>query len=132
MRADVRPSEAMMKRSTRVMMATAALGAAAALVPGRAQACGGFFCSTQRIDQSGEYILFSLEPSGVTAYIQIQYQGKADDFAWVVPVMTVPKQIGVGVQQVFTTLMNATVPQFRINWRFLNGGQCNVLGPQAG
>src|SRR5947209_5064098 len=119
------------------VLLVASLALTGALVPSRAMACGGFFCGGVRVDQSGEYIMFSLEPDGVTAYVQIQYQGKANDFAWVVPVMSVPKKIGVGVQQVFTTLMNATVPQFRINWQFPDGGQCFArvapggTGPQA-
>jgi hypothetical protein len=96
-----------------------------------AQACGGFFCQSNPIDQSGEYILFSMEESGVRAYIQIQYQGKAEDFAWVVPVMSAPTKVSVGVQQVFTTLMNATAPQFRINWNINDGGRCTAVGESS-
>jgi hypothetical protein len=110
--------------------ATALGGLGAALAPERAEACGGFFCARTPIDQSGEYILFSMEPDRVRAYIQIQYQGKADDFAWVVPVMSVPTRISVGVQQVFTTLMNATLPQFRLDWGMNTGASC-FLQPRS-
>ncbi len=104
----------------KVLLAAICLGL---VRPTPAAACGGFFCQQVPIDQSGEYILFSVDELGVRAYIQVQYQGAAEDFAWVVPVMTAPRKISVGVQQVFTTLMAATAPQFRVNWKFV-GGSC--------
>jgi MYXO-CTERM domain-containing protein len=106
-----------MTSAQRVCALAAGLFAGTAVRPQQAAACGGFFCSTVPIDQSGENILFSIDSSGVRAYIQIQYQGKADSFAWVVPVTAAPKKIGVGVQQMFTTLLGATQPQFRIDWK---------------
>ncbi|MDZ4696963.1 MAG: DUF2330 domain-containing protein [Deltaproteobacteria bacterium] len=72
-----------------------------------ASGCGGFFCSTTPIDQSGEQILFSIDDKKVTAYIQISYTGAAKDFAWVVPVMSKP-QIRVGTADVFWAIQQAT------------------------
>jgi hypothetical protein len=80
-----------------------------------AQACGGFFCSTVPIDQSGEQIIFSLSPNHVTAYIQISYTGAAKDFAWVVPVTSKP-EISVGSQSVFQAIGGRTTPQFSVQW----------------
>src|SRR5687767_5801559 len=99
-----------MTRATRLLVLGGLVVGLAAVRPPAARACGGFFCARTPIDQSGEYILFSMDDNGVRAYIQIMYQGKAEDFAWVVPVMTAPKKISVGVQQVFTSIMNATIP----------------------
>ena len=50
-------------------------------------ACGGFFCSQVPVEQAGEQIVFTYGPNGVTAIIQIAFQGSAEDFAWVVPVV---------------------------------------------
>ncbi len=72
-----------------------------------AGACGGFFCATTPIDQSGEQILFSIDDRKVTAYIQISYTGAAKDFAWVVPVMSKP-QLRAGTADVFWALQGAT------------------------
>jgi uncharacterized protein (TIGR03382 family) len=117
----------MTKTNRWLLVGASALGLAlghAALEAPAARACGGFFCQTVPIDQSGEYILFSITDQGVRAYIQIQYQGKAEDFAWVVPLTSAPTKVGVGVQQVFTTLMNQTVPTFNIDWKIPMGGFC--------
>jgi hypothetical protein len=106
--------------------------------PQRAHACGGFFCSTTPIDQSGEQIIFSLSQSHVTAYIQISFQGQAKDFAWVVPVQVKP-DISVGSQSVFSALKGQTTPQFTVDWKFdsnycggFRGGFPGAQGPTAG
>jgi hypothetical protein len=96
-------------------LAASALAALTATAPRVASACGGFFCSQAPIDQSAEQIAFSLGPEGVTAYIQISYTGRAEDFAWIVPVMSAPT-IGVGTQALFTALARQTQPSFQINW----------------
>jgi len=87
----------------------------AVATPGAARACGGFFCNQAiPIDQSGEQIVFSMRPDGVTAHILIQYQGNARDFSWVVPVMSRP-QIKLGTTALFTTLLTRTQPRFQID-----------------
>ncbi len=121
-----------MKRILGLALATLLVSLPGLWRPRPAAACGGFFCQQVPIDQSGEYILFSIDGNGVRAYIQIQYQGAAADFAWVVPVSTVPRKVSVGVQQVFTTLMNGTVPQYRINWTYTGGTCGGLLFPTGG
>ena len=75
-----------------------------------AQACGGFFCSFNRpVNQVGEQILFSVEGTKVTAQIQIQYQGEAENFSWVLPLPAVP-DVKVGIDQIFTALRATTNP----------------------
>jgi hypothetical protein len=69
------------------------LGLAALLtVPGSdASACGGFFCTTTPIDQSGERIIFTVNGDNtITAVVGIEYAGAAEDFSWLLPVPSVP------------------------------------------
>lgn len=58
---------------------------------------------------------FALSPGKVTAHVRISYTGRAERFAWVVPVASVPK-LGVGSEALFTMLRNRTNPSFRVNW----------------
>ena len=91
-----------------------ALGAAAlgAALPTPASACGGFFCSNQPIDQSGENIVFSVEEDGaIEAHVQILYQGAAEQFAWILPTPSAPS-ISVGTDALFRDLDQATRPVF--------------------
>jgi hypothetical protein len=55
-----------------------------------AQACGGFFCGAAPVDQTAERIVFKVNEQTVTMIVQISYSGQADDFAWVLPLGTVP------------------------------------------
>ena len=52
-----------------------------------------------------ERILFTVDDDAIRAYVQVYYDGPADDFAWVVPVATVP-EVGVGTDEVFTAWTN--------------------------
>jgi len=63
------------------------------------------------VDQTGENILFVMEPGTVEAHIQIQYRGDAARFSWVLPVQALPA-FEVGSQALFTRLLTATVPRF--------------------
>ena len=76
-------------RTTVVLAAAIALAAFAA--PKSAEACGGFFCSQTPIDQSAERIIFAQNGENVVSYVQVAYSGSAEDFAWVVPVSSVPE-----------------------------------------
>ena len=67
-----------------------AAAVAIAALPERAEACGGFFCGQQPVDQSAERIIFAVGEGEVTMITQIQYQGAAPDFAWVLPLPAVP------------------------------------------
>jgi MYXO-CTERM domain-containing protein len=93
-----------------------------------ARACGGFFCSSVPVDQSGEQIIFSLTPNHVTAYIQISYAGAAKDFAWVVPVAA-PPDISLGSQAVFQAVGGRTQPSFQLQWMTDGGGYCGGFFP---
>jgi hypothetical protein len=103
---------------------------ALALVPSSAEACGGTFCDAgpqvMPVDQTGESIVFWIDESGAQPYteahIQIQYEGDADRFAWIIPVSEVPEVL-VGSQALFDNLLQATVPTFTVNSSSI--GDCN-------
>ena len=89
--------------------------AATLLLPSAALACGGFFCSTQPVDQQAERIIFVMEgDSTVTSYVEITYQGEPEGFAWVVPVPEAP-ELDTWHGLAFNALDVATQPQFRWN-----------------
>jgi hypothetical protein len=88
---------------------------AAAAPPREARACGGFFCQQTPVDQSGERIAFFVDDGKVTAHVQIFYQGAAREFAWVVPVASVPT-LDVGTDELFRRLDSATAPRFSVSW----------------
>lgn len=92
----------------------------------RAEACGGFFCSQAPIDQAGERIVFGVSGNSVEAHIQIQYQGEASKFAWVVPVQARP-DLSIGSAQLFTYLDGVTQPRFQLQWE----PSCQPLFPRG-
>jgi len=100
--------------------ATAAFGAVASM-PRPAEACGGTFCDggpmPMPVDQSGENILFVHDGDYVEAHIQIQYQGEAQDFAWVVPIQSVP-EFSVGSEPLFQSLLAGSVPTYTVQTQF--------------
>jgi MYXO-CTERM domain-containing protein len=93
----------------------AAASIAALVCPREAEACGGTFCDSgpqaMPVDQTGENILFVLDGTTVEAHIQIQYQGEAARFAWVIPMPAVP-EFSIGSQPLFVNLLNASVPTY--------------------
>jgi MYXO-CTERM domain-containing protein len=99
----------------------------AVLAPRSAQACGGFFCSqTQGVNQAAERIVFADNGDGtVTAVIEIQYQGPAEKFSWLLPISSVPMgdQIAVGSSRSFQLLQQATNPQYSLTTRV--EGECD-------
>jgi Uncharacterized protein conserved in bacteria (DUF2330) len=112
-----------MNRSSLILFAlTVPLLVLSSLTPQSAQACGGFFCdngpTVMPVDQTGETIVFWVDESGsephTEAHIQIQYEGEAENFAWIIPVTSVPEVL-VGSQQLFDNLLQATVPSFTVN-----------------
>src|SRR3954447_19744894 len=92
-----------------------AVAVAAFSVPRPSVACGGTFCDSgpraMAVDQKGENILFAMGGGKVEAHIQIQYNGDAARFAWVLPVPALP-EIEVGSQAIFQSLLSGTVPRF--------------------
>jgi hypothetical protein len=89
--------------------------------PRDASACGGTFCDTgpraMPVDQTGENIIFVMEPGKVEAHIQIQYKGEPDKFSWILPVqapaMAIP-EVEVGSEALFDTLLQATRPSYSV------------------
>jgi hypothetical protein len=116
-------------RLIRTSFLLAASGLALTLAPQRAEACGGTFCdvgpTAMPVDQTGESILFWVDDAGgephTEAHIQIQYEGDAERFAWIVPVTAVPEVL-VGSQALFDATLAATVPTFTINTQSI--GDC--------
>jgi hypothetical protein len=106
-------------KSWTLVAASAAL--LVALAPTHAQACGGTFCDIGQgptimpVDQTGETIVFWIDESGpepfTEAHIQIQYEGEAEEFAWIIPVTAVPEVL-VGSQALFDNMLQGTVPTF--------------------
>ncbi len=109
----------------RILAAGAAAGSLLA-APEVALACGGFFCSQDPIDQTGEKIVFGRDETGnLVTYVQVQYQGRAEDFSWVLPVPGVPT-LAVGTDQLFLALDQQTTPRFWVN--FHEEGVCDYQG----
>ena len=102
-----------MSRPLRLFVTTISL-ACALLIATPVFACGGFFCSQVPVEQRGEQIVFSYAPDGVTAIIQIAFQGSAEDFAWVVPVNGQP-EIALGPDSIFQELRWRTDPGFGVD-----------------
>jgi MYXO-CTERM domain-containing protein len=102
-----------------------ALGLSLAVQP--AHACGGLFCnSAQPVNQAAERILFVENGDGtVTAIIEIQYEGPAESFSWVLPVPGVP-EVAVSSTVAFDRLQAATNPQYTLNTTF--EGDCRPRG----
>lgn len=113
---------------------TAAASAAAAIticLPLRAAlACGCFAPPNPAVPvvQAGERIVFAHEDGKVIAHIQIQYQGEAEEFGWLLPLPSVPT-MKLGTEELFTQLMATTQPRYRLN-RIAND-QCNFAVPRG-
>ncbi len=80
-----------------------------------ANACGCFTPPdpTVPIVQAGERILFAMSDGQVTAHIQIQYQGTAGDFGWLLPLPSVPT-FELGTDELFTQLTSSTQPKYEL------------------
>ena len=93
--------------------AASLIAAGFALAPSVASACGGFFCSSAPVDQQAERILFAHEEGGAwSVYVEILYQGEAQDFAWVVPVPEAP-QLDTWHKVAFDAIDQATAPNYQ-------------------
>ena len=88
-----------MKKVARLSASLLAL-AAPLLAPAAAQACGGFFCQNVPVDQTGENIVFVADGTTVQAFVQVQYQGEATEFAWIIPTPSLP-EVGVSSDAIF-------------------------------
>ncbi len=81
----------------------------------KADACGCFTPPdpTVPIVQAGERIAFQIADGKVTAHIQIQYKGPAEEFGWLLPLPSVPT-MNVGTDELFLQLIQATQPQYKL------------------
>ena len=114
-------------RPARNLYATLALSALSVVgLPTEADACGGFFCSRSPVDQTAEHIIFTVNADHtVTAYVQIQYAGDKDNFAWIIPAPGVPKLAADFPDLAMRALDTASQPQYTKR-------SCNFPPPFAG
>jgi hypothetical protein len=104
-------------RSQRLLVTLLAL-LAPLLAARAADACGGLFCSrattTTPPAQDAERIVFVKEAGSNTlsTYIEIRYKGKAENFAWILPMDVVPDATDIAPKAIFDELDRATAPQF--------------------
>jgi hypothetical protein len=84
-------------------------------VPRVAEACGCFANPDPSVPvvQAGERILFAREDGIVTAHIQIQYQGDAREFGWLLPLPSQP-ELSLGTDELFARLLATTQPRYRL------------------
>src|SRR3954453_15184245 len=107
----------MISRFAQSSLLLAAIGGSSVLLTSSdAQACGGFFCGSQPVDQTAERILFEVGEDSVTMTTQISYSGKAEDFAWVFPLGAVPEvdSLAVFPQKALHALDANTGPPFSV------------------
>ena len=105
-----------MLRSFRAFHALLLLPALMHLSAPQANACGGFFCGNFPMNQVAENILFIQGEGTVTTHVQLQYSGAASEFAWILPMPSVP-ELAVSHNQIFTQLQFATQPGFQLNFQ---------------
>ncbi len=111
-----------------------ALSFALCVEPGRARACGGFFCNAVPVDQTAERIVFRVRDDSTTMVVQIAYSGAAADFAWVLPVVELPdvESLAVFPQQALTMLDANTGPIFRFPEQCSSLGSCPFCAGPSG
>jgi hypothetical protein len=80
------------------------------------------------VDQTGEDILFIADGETVEVHIRIQYEGEAENFAWVIPVLSVPTDFRVGSEAFFDNIKAATVPTYGITNQF---DSCDMGGSSS-
>ena len=100
-------------QKTRWFMLPLCLIILVSFAPAAAHACGGFFCTNVPVDQAAERIIFAVNDGEGTidAYVQINYQGAPDAFAWIVPVPNTPK-LDVASMPMLRDLDRVTQPLF--------------------
>ncbi len=81
--------------------------------PKLALACGCVAPPTvgEPVVQAGERIVFAHEDGKVVAHIQLQYEGQASEFAWLLPLPSVP-ELELSSEELFSRLEQATAPRF--------------------
>jgi len=89
----------------------------------QASACGCFTPPdpTVPIVQAGERIAFQIADGKVTAHIQIQYSGSAEEFGWLLPLPSIPT-LDVGTDELFAQLIAQTQPLYKVTREY--NGDC--------
>ena len=98
-------------------VASAALGLVLAGAPSRAEACG---CLSPpdpvvlgdddfAVNQQAEQIIFEVDEGTITAHVLIRYAGDPSQFAWIVPVPSVP-ELALSPAAAFAMIDDATRP----------------------
>lgn len=116
----------------RLALATGAAALAMMALPvQRAEACGCFAPPDPSVPivQAGEQIVFSHDDGMVTAHIQIQYQGDANEFGWILPLPSIP-DMTLGTDELFAQLVATTQPKYRLDRIFENS--CNAIPTLSG
>lgn len=95
------------------------------------EACGGLFCNAaQPVNQAAERIIFADNDDGtVSAVIEIQYEGPASEFAWVLPVPQGEVEVGVGSKISLDRIEAQSNPTYRLSVTF--DPECGVPDPAA-
>ncbi len=113
-----------MKRWLAVRLAALSIGVASVAVVSLvripdARACGCFTPPDPSVPivQAGERIAFQLADGKVTAHIQIQYSGPAEEFGWLLPLPSVPT-LQVGTDELFAQLIQQTQPTYRLTAQY--------------
>lgn len=102
-------------RNTLVLAAASSLAAAVLLYqPRQADACGCFTPPDPSVPvvQAGERIVFGMQGGVVTSHIQIQYQGPAEEFGWLLPLPSQPEPLELGTDELFAQLTATTQPKY--------------------
>ena len=97
------------------MLPAAVVAAGMAVGPRVASACGCFAPPNpaEPVVQAGELIVFGQDGGDVTMHVQIQYQGPAEEFGWLLPMPSVP-ELELGSEELFSMLLRQTRPTFRL------------------
>ena len=88
-----------------------------------AAACGGFFCNNvDPVKQKGETVVFEVDKTAnrTTMHVQVEFQGPASEFAWVIPVRGEP-DLALSNDALFTQLESRTRPQFNVQYDYGDG-----------
>ena len=88
-----------------------------------AAACGGFFCNNvDPVKQKGETVVFEVDKTAnrTTMHVQVEFQGPASEFAWVIPVRGEP-DLALSNDALFTQLESRTRPQFNVQYDYGHG-----------
>jgi hypothetical protein len=94
---------------------------------GYTAACGGFFCQPQQpVVQSGEAIVFGVSGSNVKMHVLINYEGPAEGFSWLLPVMFEPT-LNTSSDPFFRSMFRQTLPEFTFTVDVGNSTTCEDI-----